>query len=149
VAGDSDLAARMDAVIEAGRAKFKDFDNASAFVVSMASDQAALRHALGELGADAHRAVAALADDPDEAARLLALRGPKLGAALGRFAVKASTAAAPKPAAAPPAPHAKPIDLYDPKLSTADFNAELDRRERAKRAAREESARAYARLMRK
>jgi hypothetical protein len=145
------LAARMNEVVQKGRAEYPDFDTAAGYVVSMSADQMELRHALGELGDDAHRVVARLADDPDEAARLLALRGSKLGAALGKFAAKAATSAAPKPAAtqAEPKPKPKAIDLYDPNLSKADFNAELDRREREKRGVREERAKSYMRLMRK
>lgn len=139
----------MDEVVKSGRAEFKDFDDSANFVVTMSADQMALRHALGELGVDAHRVVASLADDPDEAARLLALRGPKLGAALGKFAAKAATPATPKPAAAQAAPKPKAINLYDQNLSKADFNAELDRREREKRAVKEERAKSYIKLMRK
>jgi hypothetical protein len=43
----------------------------------------------------------------------------------------------------------KGIDLYDPKLSAPDFNAELDRREQAKRASFRERNAAYTKLMRK
>jgi hypothetical protein len=143
------LAARMNEVVQKGRAEFPDFDTAAGYVVSMSADQMELRHALGELGEDAHRVVARLADDPDEAARLLALRGPRLGAALGKFAAKAATPATPKQAITQAAPKAKGVDLYDPNLSKADFNAELDRRDREKRAARVGSAKNYMRIMRK
>jgi hypothetical protein len=143
------LAARMNEVVQKGRAEYPDFDTAAGYVVSMSADQMELRHVLGELGDDAHRVVAHLADDPDEAARVLALRGPKLGAALGKFAARAATSATPKPAATQAAPKPKAIDLYDPNLSKADFNAELDRREREKRGVREERAKSYMRLMRK
>lgn len=166
----------MDEVVKAGRAEFPNFDDASHFVVSMSADPMALRDTLSELGDDAHRTVARLADDPDEAARLLALRGPKLGAALAQYSAKAPTAAksqaAPEPEAVPtlrdPAapmkawvaaydrrnegqqPYApKSADLYSPDISDRDFNLEMDRREREKRAVVIERAQSYAKLMRK
>jgi hypothetical protein len=176
VAGD-DLNTRMDQIVERGRAEFPDFDESSGYVVAVSADRDGLRHALGELGDDAHRVVARLADDPDEAARLLALRGPKLGAAIAKFAAKTSAppAATPSPSRPEPPPvlhdpsapmkdwvaawdkrndghkpyEPKSRDLYDPNISSADFNAELDRQEAAKRAATRERNDAYVKLMRK
>ena len=123
---DADLAARMDEVVQKGRAEFEGFDNSSNFVVTMSADQTALRHALGELGDDAHRVVARLADDPDEAARLLALRGTKLGAAIAKFAAKTAAPAVER-AAPPPKPEPVP-PLYDPTLSTKAWAKAWDKR---------------------
>jgi hypothetical protein len=67
----------MNEVVQKGRAEYPDFDTAAGYVVSMSADQMELRHALGELGDDAHRVVARLADDVENAGidqRLFCLR---------------------------------------------------------------------------
>lgn len=121
-------AARLNQAIEAGRKEFPDFDDAANLVVSLSNDASTLRAALADLP-DAHRIVARLADDPDEAARILSLRGTKLATELGRFSSRPEPVA-PKPAA-PPA--AAPPTIYDDNLSASEWAAAWDKRETLRR----------------
>ena len=109
--------AQIDALVAKGRAEYQDFDDRSAYVAALAGNLDELRQAIGGMP-DGHRVVAALADDPDEAARILALRGHKLGAAIGRFAAKGA-----KPAAAEPPPQAPaPDPIHDEALPMRDWS---------------------------
>jgi hypothetical protein len=117
-ADDTDLAARMDEVVQKGRAEFPDFDERSAFVVGVGANPGELRQALAELGPDAHRVVAQLADDPEEAGRILGLRGPKLGAALARYGAMEKAA----PPVAPKAPEKQAASITDPDLPMAEYS---------------------------
>jgi hypothetical protein len=114
---DAPDAGDINATIRRGRAEYSDFDHRSNFAVSLAAEPAELAAAVAALP-HGERAIAALYDDPDEATRILKLRGARLGAELGRLS--ATTRAA--PAAPAPAPKAAPADVYDPNLSNADFN---------------------------
>jgi hypothetical protein len=123
-------ASRLNSVVTKGRAEFADFDDRSNYVVVLADDKAALRGALAELP-DAHQVVARLADDPDEAARILSLRGIRLAAELGRYAAsKPTPAAAPQPVAPKPAPQP---DIHDESLPMGEWAKLWDKRQAAKR----------------
>jgi hypothetical protein len=117
------LATALDAIIAKGRAEYPDFDDRSHFAVAVSAAPDEFRHALAELGTEAHRVVARLADDPDEAARILALRGTKLGTAIGRYAATAE----PKPE--PPKPAPAGPDVYDENLPMADWVKAWDKRQ--------------------
>ncbi len=126
------VAAQIDALVVKGRAEFADFDDRSHVVVALATDMTELREAIGGMP-DGHRIVAGLADDPDEAARILALRGHKLGAAIGEFAAKAAKPAA---AAAPRPPKAAaPDPITDEALPMRDWSAAMNSRDRRRREA--------------
>ena len=126
------VAAQIDALVAKGRAEYQDFDDRSGYVVALASNMDELRDAIAGMP-DGHRVVAALADDPDEAARILALRGTRLGTAIGQFAargVKPAAAAAPPPAK-PPAPD----PITDEALPMRDWSAAMNSRDRQRREA--------------
>ena len=126
------VAAQIDALVAKGRAEYQDFDDRSGYVVALASNMDELRDAIAGMP-DGHRVVAALADDPDEAARILALRGTRLGRAIGEFAAKAA-----KPAAAPTPPPPKPPaadPTTDDALPMRDWSAAMNSRDRQRREA--------------
>jgi hypothetical protein len=126
------VATQIDALVAKGRAEFSDFDDRSAYVAAVAGNLDELRQAIGGMP-DGHRIVAGLADDPDEAARILALRGHKLGAAIGQFAARGAKPAA---AAAPPPPKAAaPDPTTDDALPMRDWSAAMNSRDRQRREA--------------
>jgi hypothetical protein len=131
-----DIEAQIESVVSKGRAEFPDFDDRSAFVVGLTANRGELREAIGSLPAG-HHVIAALADNPDEAARILSLRGTKFGTALGQFA---ATKAPNAPARAAQPASAQPTvpDIHDSKLSMAAWTAAMDQRA----AQRREAARA-------
>jgi hypothetical protein len=132
MASPDTLATQMGALIARGQAEFPDFNDRSAFVATVAGNLDELRQAIGGMP-DGHRVVAALADDPDEAARILPLRGTKLGTAIGQFA---ATKAKPPAAVAPPAPKPPPEpDIYDEKLPMRDWVAARDKQAAQRRTA--------------
>ena len=120
-------------LIEKGRAEFSDFDGRSAYVVALAANADDLRQAIAAFP-DGHRVVAALADDPDEAERILGQRGTQLGMALGEFAATRTA----KPAEAAPAAPAAPVpepDTFDPAMGMREYVAAQDKRAAQRRAA--------------
>jgi hypothetical protein len=159
----SDIAGRIGAVIEQGRAEFADFDERSKAVMLLGGqDQPAFLPAIAGLP-HAHRVVARLAEDPEQAERVLALPPRAMAAELARIAVKAGkepAKAAPTPPAdkpardpskqspreyiearnaeirarrQPPPEPVKKVNLYDPSLTPREFIAARNAEERGRR----------------
>jgi len=129
--------------VKAGNDEFKDFNEKSATLASLgATEKPEFVQALVAIK-DGHKLVPKLADDPDEAMRILALPPLKMAAELGRMAA-ALDAAPKKPISNAPRPVA-PIggsaraaadDIADPKLSMAEWVRLREKQEKARREAR-------------
>jgi hypothetical protein len=123
---------RIDGVIAKGRAEFPDFDARSEAVVELGGrDRPDFALALARIP-DAHRAVAKLAEDPDEAVRILALPTAQMNLALVKLATKAAAKATDAKSPAPK-PAATRTDLADPKLTPRQYIAARNEQLRARR----------------
>lgn len=90
--------------LKAGRTEFPDFDDKSGVLASLgAVEKPAFLEAVVALP-NGHRLVPMLADDPDEAMRILDLPPLRMAAELGRLAEKAGAAPKPKSVSNAPAP---------------------------------------------
>lgn len=114
--------------LKAGHAEFPDFDAKSGVLASLgATEKPAFLEAVVSLP-NGHRLVPMLADDPDEAMRVLDLPPLRMAAELGRLAEKASAAPKPKAVSKAPAP-VDPVNgrarrepsLDDPDLPMEDY----------------------------
>ena len=125
---EQEFAPPIEAVVEKGRAEFADFDLRSDVAVSLAGNRPDFFTAVSRLP-DAHRIVAGLVEDPDEAERIFRLPTAQMNAALS----KVGHAANPAPAKAPPQQRPVAPDITDPKLSTRAYIEARDAQERTRR----------------
>lgn len=125
-----ELGRRIDAVIEQGRAETPDFDERSALVVALgAAERPEFARAIAMLP-NAHRVVSALADNPEEAMRVLSLPSGVMAAELAKLATKP---AAPRPATQAPT---RPAGPDTAKMSPREFIEWRNKQERTKREAK-------------
>lgn len=104
--------ARTDGLLKAGNTEYKDFTDRCNVVASLgAGDRADFMQIVTDPAVipDGHKVIAQLAENPDEAARILALPTVQMTAALVKFQAEISKAPAPKPLSNVPPP-IRPID---------------------------------------
>lgn len=98
-------------VFQTGAAEYPDFNDRCNVVASLgAGERADFMQVITDpdIIPDGHKVIAQLAENPDEAARILALPTPQMSAALVKFQIEHSKGAS-KPVSSAPAP-IKPID---------------------------------------
>jgi hypothetical protein len=133
---------------EAGRAEYGDaFEQARDTLVQAMGDAINRRpdilEAITELP-QGHRVYHALSEDLDQAAEIFQLPPARAAVRLAQLGHKFEGAVPPARARRPLAPPIEPVsgstkaeaDIYDPKLSMAEFDAAMKRRERERRQAR-------------
>lgn len=107
IAASEAAKARTDKLLKAGNTEYKDFTDRCNVVASLgAGDRSDFMQIVTDpdVIADGSKVIALLAENPDEAARILALPTVQMTAALVKFEGENSKAPAPKPISAAPAP---------------------------------------------
>lgn len=107
IAASDAAKARTGKLLASGNTEFKDFTDRCNVVASLgAGDRPDFMQIVTDpdVITDGHKVIAQLADNPDEAARILALPTVQMTAALVKFQAENSKPAAPRPLSQAPAP---------------------------------------------
>lgn len=128
---------KMDGLLKAGRTEFKDFDDRCNMIASLgAGDRGDFMQIMTDptIITDGQKVIAQLADNPDEAARILALPTVQMTAALVKFQAESSKSAPARPLSNAPAPirtidgvskgNDEPSDKDDMKTYAAKYQAQ-------------------------